>query len=133
MFFFAVVFLFVVFLVGLLTKENVGISPRTDWAGILGLALAPVELFLEVRLRIGSPPEGTHGNLEFTAAKCADSDCRGGAQPLQDPKAALDHGHFFLRIWHSALLGYRRVNLTAAASLPAHGFAAFPNDERNNR
>ena len=92
-----VVFPFVFFLVGLLSKENVGIYPRTYVAGILGLALVPVELLLKARLRIGSPSEGAHGNLKFPAAKCANSDCRSRAQPFEDPKAALHQGQFFLR------------------------------------
>jgi hypothetical protein len=104
-FFFAVFLLILLFLVGLLPKEDIGISPRNDVARILGLALVPIELLLEARLRIGSPREGTHGNLKFPAAKCADSDGRSGAQPFDDLEAALDHGHFFLRVWHSALLG----------------------------
>jgi hypothetical protein len=90
-------------------------------------------MLLKARLRIRSPFKGTHGNSEFPAAKGADSDCRSGAQPFDDPKVSLDHGPLFLRVWHSALLGYRGVNLTAAASLPAHSFLTLPNDERNNR
>jgi hypothetical protein len=97
--FFAVVFLVVFF--WLLSKKEIGWS-----AGIARLALVPVELLLRARLRIGSSPEGTHGNFEFPAAKGADSDCRSGAQPFGNPKAALEHGHLFLRVWHSALLGY---------------------------
>src|SRR5208282_1652450 len=92
-FFFAIalVFLFVLFLVWLLPHEDIGIYPRTGLAGIFAHAFVPVELLLKARLRIGSPPEGTHRNFEFSAAKCADSDCRSGAQPFEDPEAALDH------------------------------------------
>jgi len=99
-FFFAVVsvFLFVLFLVGLLSKHEIGRYLRIGLAGIWRLALVPVELLLKAGLRIGSPPEGTHGNFEFPAAKCADCDCRSRAQPFDDPKAALDHVHLFLGI-----------------------------------
>jgi hypothetical protein len=55
----------------------------------------PVELLLKACLRIGSPPEGTHWNFKFSAAKRADSDCRSRAKPFDDPKAAFDHGSFF--------------------------------------
>jgi hypothetical protein len=51
-FFFAVVvFLFVLFVVGLFAKEDIG------------LALVPVELLLKAGLRIGRPPESSHGTL----------------------------------------------------------------------
>jgi hypothetical protein len=73
----------------------------------------PVELLLKARLRIGSPPKGTHGNFEFPAAKCADSGCRSSAQPFDHPEAALDHGHFFLLFGILRCLGHRGVNLTA--------------------
>jgi hypothetical protein len=52
--------------------------------GSLWLALVPVELLLEARLRFGVPPEGTRGNFEFSVAKGADSDYRSGAQPFDD-------------------------------------------------
>ena len=65
-----------------------------DLAGIWGLAFVPVELLLKARLRIDSPPEGTHWNFEFSAAKRADSDCRSRAQPFDDPKTAFDHDTF---------------------------------------
>src|SRR5258707_11437881 len=54
----------------------------------------PVELLLKVRLRIGSPLEGIHRNFEFSAAKGAGSDCRGGVKPFDAPNAALDHVSF---------------------------------------
>jgi hypothetical protein len=60
------------------------------------MAFVPVKLLLKARLRIRSPLKGTHGNFEFPAAKCADCNCRGGAQPFDDPKAALDHEQLFL-------------------------------------
>ena len=79
-FFFVAVFVFLfgffLVLVGLLAKEHIG--PRSGLAGIWGLAFVPVELLLEARLRIGSPLKSTHGNFEFSAAKCADSECRSG-------------------------------------------------------
>ena len=79
-FFFVAVFVFLfgffLVLVGLLAKEHIG--PRSGLAGICGLAFVPVELLLEARLRIGSPLKSTHGNFEFSAAKCADSECRSG-------------------------------------------------------
>jgi len=78
-----------------------------------------VELLLKARLRIGSPSEGTHGNFEFSAAKCADPDCRSGGQPFDDFKAALDHGPLFLRVWHSALLEYRGGEPNSRLPLPA--------------
>jgi len=39
----------------------------------------PVELLLKARLRVGRSPKGNHRNFEFSAANCADSDCRSGA------------------------------------------------------
>jgi hypothetical protein len=92
-FFSAVVFLFIVFLVGLLSKEQ--IRPRINFAGIQGLALMPAELLLKVRLRVGSPLEGIHRNFEFSAANAADSECRSGVKPFDHPNAALDHVSFF--------------------------------------
>jgi hypothetical protein len=92
----AVVFLFIFFLFWLLAKEDTGSCHRSGAAGILGFAFVPVELPLETHLSIGSPPEGAHRNFKLLAAKCADSDCRGGAQPFNDSKAALDHGRLFL-------------------------------------
>src|SRR6266700_1004287 len=92
-FFFAVVVLFVLFLVGLLAKEDIGIYSRRGLAGLLGLALMPVELLLEACLRIGSSSESTHGNFEFPAAKCANCDCRSRAQSFGNPKAASVHWH----------------------------------------
>jgi len=65
-----------------------------DLAGIWGLAFVSVELLLKARLRIDSPPEGTHWNFEFSAAKRADSDCGSRAQPFDDPKTAFDHDTF---------------------------------------
>ena len=88
-------------------EENIGRYPRTGLAGILAHALVPVELLLEARLRVRSSFQGAHWDLEFPAAKCADSDCWSGGQPFGNSKAALDHGHLFLRVWHCALLGYR--------------------------
>src|SRR5204863_3884575 len=38
-------------------------------------------------LRIGSPPDCTHGNFEFLTTNCADSGCR-GTQPFDHSKAA---------------------------------------------
>jgi hypothetical protein len=76
--------------------EGIGRYLRIGLAGIWRLALKPVELHLEARLRIGSPPKGTHGNFELPAAKCADPDGRGGAQPFGNSKTALDHGQLFL-------------------------------------
>src|SRR6266478_8194246 len=55
----------------------------------------PVELLLKARLRIGSPLEGIHRNFEFSAANAADSECRSGVKPFDDPNAALDHVSFF--------------------------------------
>jgi len=54
----------------------------------------PIELVLKVRLRIGSPLEGIHRDFEFSAAKGADSECRSGVKPFDDPNAALDHVSF---------------------------------------
>jgi len=90
-FFFPVIILFILFLVGLLPKENVGRCLRFGLAGIFGLALVPVELLLKARLRIGSPAKGTHRNLKFSATKSADCERRSGSQPFDDPKATLDH------------------------------------------
>jgi hypothetical protein len=71
------------------------LKDRIDLAGIWGLAFVPVELLLKARLRIRSSPKGTHGNLEFSAAKGGDPDCRSGAQPFDDPKTALEHVQLF--------------------------------------
>ena len=54
----------------------------------------PVELLLKARLRIGTPLEGIHRNFEFSAANAADSECRSGVEPFDDPDAALDHVSF---------------------------------------
>ena len=54
----------------------------------------PVELLLKARLRIGSPLDGIHRNFEFSAANAADSECRSGVKPFDDPNAALDHVSF---------------------------------------
>src|SRR5438876_124181 len=45
-----------------------------------------VELLLKARLRIGSPLEGIHRNFEFSA-NAADSECRSGVKPFDDPNA----------------------------------------------
>jgi hypothetical protein len=82
---------FVLFLVGLSSREDIGGHSRSGLAGIVGLAFVPVELFFKARLRIASPLKGTHWNLEFPAAKCADSERRSSAQPFDNPKTALDH------------------------------------------
>ena len=75
--------------------------PAQGLAGMFDRALVPVELLLKARLRIGSPLDGAHGNFEFSAAKCADSDCRSGAQPFDDSKASLEHEHLFPRSDHA--------------------------------
>jgi hypothetical protein len=94
-FFSAVVFLFIVFLVGLLSHEHIG--SRINFAGIWGLALMLVELLLKARLRINRPLERIHRSFKFAVATGADSECRGGAQPFDDLNTALDHVPTFLR------------------------------------
>src|ERR1700688_1840187 len=64
----AFVFLFVLFLVGLLANEDIGRYPRRGLARIFGLAFVSVELLLKTPLRIGSSPERTHWNFKFPAA-----------------------------------------------------------------
>jgi hypothetical protein len=91
-FFLAVIFLF--FLVGFLPQQGIGSCLRSGLARVFGLAFVPVELLLKARLRIGSPPEGTVWNFEFSAAKRADSDCRSRAQPFNNPKTTFDHDTF---------------------------------------
>src|SRR5205814_9317355 len=62
-FFFAVAFLFVLFLVWLLPKESTASHLRRGLAGFLGLAFVPAELLLKARPRVGTPLAGTHGNF----------------------------------------------------------------------
>ena len=81
----------------------------------------PVELLLKALLRISSPPKGTHRNFKFPAAKGADSDCRSGAQPFDDPRAALDHGQLFS--FEPRFLFFR-VSATLFC-LTSDGFALF--------
>jgi hypothetical protein len=94
---FAVIFLFVFFiLVWHLPQENIGIYPCRGLDGLLWLASVPIELRLEARLRILSSPESGHGNVEFSVAKCAGSNCWSGTQPFNDPETTLDHKQIFL-------------------------------------
>jgi hypothetical protein len=99
-FFFAIV-LIVFFVIGLLPMEGTVSYPRRGLAGIWGLALMRVELRLKARLRIGSPFKAAHRNFEFSAAKGADGERRGGAQPFDDSQVALEHRLFFLGSNHA--------------------------------
>jgi hypothetical protein len=79
--------------------------------GVLSLALVAVELFLEVRLSIGSSRECAHGCLEFAVAKGADRDRRGHAEPLDDPEIPL--WVWIVLDWHWTEGAARRETLTA--------------------
>jgi hypothetical protein len=61
----------------------------------LSLTFVPIELFLQVRLSVGSPRQSTHGNLELPSATRANSDCRSGTQPFENSKVAFGHRHLF--------------------------------------
>ena len=95
-----------------------------------------VELLLKARLRIGSPPESIHRNFEFSAANAADSECRSGVKPFDDPNArrlcspSCDGCRLvFDPPWHSGLmsdaaklqLGFDLDYDTTQASPPIYG------------
>lgn len=60
-------------------------------AGVLSNAFVFLELEAEARLRVGNSLQGFHGNLEVAITKCADSNSRSRANPLDDPEIALGH------------------------------------------
>jgi len=132
-FFFAVVFLFLLFVFGLL--------PRRISAGTRAL------VWLE--------SSRTHlclSNCSWRLA-CASAvlfraligTLNSRLQSVQTPTAGVVVSHLatLRRRWTMDIssfafgiprcLGTEGVNLTAAAGLPAHGFPTFPNDDRNNR
>jgi hypothetical protein len=69
---------------GFLAKADISSYSRIRLARIFGLAFMPGELLSKARLRIGSPPEGTHWNLKFPAATKARHESRLDSLPRHD-------------------------------------------------
>jgi hypothetical protein len=61
----------------------------------LPVAFVPTKLLLKARLSIGGSRQGAHWSFEFSAAKGANPDCGGAAQPFHNPDTALAHGRAF--------------------------------------
>ena len=74
-----------------------GLSDETlsGLAGVLTLALVPVELFLQVCLSIRCSRESGHGSLELPTTKLAYSNRRSRSHPFHDTQVTLWHEHSF--------------------------------------
>src|SRR5260370_20941779 len=80
----------------------------------------PVELLLKARLRIGSPPKGTHGNLEFPGKVCR-LRLPEWCSAINNSKAGLEHEQLFLgRTTLSKSSSFRCLQRTKRA------FSSFP-------
>jgi hypothetical protein len=75
-------------------REPVSVRLRhgSGSASVLAGTLMSIELFLEVRMSIGSFRQMRHGNLEYLAAKLADSDGWSSTEPFDHLESPLRHG-----------------------------------------